>query len=250
MSEFLPGVVTPFTWDFWLTNQAASQRIYYRLGLASRSELVVPPRAEHRMTSIFHGWPVANVDALRNMIDRAPGGAGDSFERQLLGEADLPGQIDPPAHRKHPLRIALKSGMWFLTFPREIRAQVALTENWWRSLVSLVSTSSLEECRVLLEDAVVRNKSISVQAGFGLFGGQMLFGQLEALLPPTHRHLVLSLISAKGQLQEARLVEEMWRIARTGSDPKSFIDRFGYYGLGVGEISNPSWREDPTPVVD
>lgn len=178
LSEFLPGVVTPFTWDFWLTNQAASQRIYYRLGLASRSERGVPSRPEHRMTSIFHGWPVANVDALRNMIDRAPGDAGDSFERQLLGESDLPKQINPPARRKHPVRIAVRSGLWFLTFPREIRRQLALTETWWRNFIPLVATSSIKACSALLDEAVARNESVSVQAGFGLFGGQMLFGRL------------------------------------------------------------------------
>jgi phosphohistidine swiveling domain-containing protein len=78
----------------------------------------------------------------------------------------------------------------------------------------------------------------------------MLFGRLETLLPPSHRHLILSLISGHGQLEEVRLVEEMWRIARSGEDPQSFIDRYGYYGLAVGEISNPSWREEPTPILE
>lgn len=248
LSEFLPGVVTPLTWDFWRTNEASSLHIYHRLGLARGHELQVPDDPARRMTSIVHGWPVANVDALRGFIDRAPGDAGDAFERQLLGEADLPAQFDPPPRDKRAMAVAVKSLWGFVRFPGEMRRITAEIDLWWRAILGRIAEADMDALPRLVDEIVARNGDTAKPAGFGLFAGQIIWGRLEAALPKERRAGLNRLVSAGPALAEVKVAEAAWRAARGETSLEAFLSAFGFYGLAVGELANPSWREAPQGV--
>lgn len=248
LSEFLPGVLTPLTWDFWRNSERAGRRIFYRLGLADRSELSPPEDPAERTTNIFHGCPVANVDALRGFVDRAPGDAGNSFERQLLGETDLPPAPRRAQPRKRPLRIMWKGGLWFRSFPAELRRMVEATGPWWRGIITRAETATLDDCKAMLREIVERLIDVSVVAGFGTLGGQLAFARLDRLLPASHRDVLPSLVSGGAGLAEIQLLDALWEVAQKKRSRADFLATHGFYGPGVGECSQASWREDPSPL--
>lgn len=249
LSEFLPGVVTPLTWDFWSHSERAGRRIYYRLGLATRAELTPPSDPASRTTNVFHGRPVANVDALRGFIDRAPGDAGDSFERQLLGESDLP-KGAPRRVRKRTAQMTAKTLLWTLTFPRELERTARETDAWWRGIVTRTRDADLDACKAMLTEIVERLVAVSVVAGFGTLGGQIAFARLEAAVPEARRSALPELVSAGAALAELQLLDALWETAHGKRSLSAFLTEYGFYGPSAGECSEPSWRESPSQLND
>jgi phosphohistidine swiveling domain-containing protein len=57
------------------------------------------------------------------------------------------------------------------------------------------------------------------------------------------------LITGYGGLEETQLLADLWDVAHGAIPMAGFLDRHGYQGPASGDLSSPSWREDPTPTL-
>jgi len=245
LGEFIVGVPTPLTWDLWDTGTRNSgHEIYYRMGLAKRSELAPRGKLE-ATTSILNGWPVCNVAAMRKFIDRAGKDAGDSFERNMLGDLTIEGPSIASENRRFVSTIKTAYMLW--VYQKELDAMVADIEVWWRTSTRRVESASFEEAISIVDDAFSKYPSICVTAGSGgTIGGQIVFSALEKAIPKSCHHLMTRLVSAGEGLVESKMIEALWRVSRNQLSTITFLETYGFYGNNVGECANHSWREDQT----
>ena len=79
--------------------------------------------------------------------------------------------------------------------------------------------------------------------------GGMAHGALQALLAEVGRPgLEMALVGGYGATEEVRMAQAMWDVAHGRQSLAEFLGRFGFHGPAEGELSSPSWREDPAPV--
>jgi hypothetical protein len=85
-AENFPGVATPLGWTFWREGIERGMRgAFADLGVLRESEVVFPPSADERFTSVFFGRYSGNVDRMRLVSDLMPGTSGSETELQIFG---------------------------------------------------------------------------------------------------------------------------------------------------------------------
>jgi pyruvate,water dikinase len=58
-----------------------------------------------------------------------------------------------------------------------------------------------------------------------------------------------ALVAGQGSHAETEIIFDLWKLGNGQIDLDTFVARHGYHGPSVGEISQVSWREDPSPIV-
>jgi phosphohistidine swiveling domain-containing protein len=245
LSEYLPGVLTPLTWDYFRRFELSGRRFYRQLGLAKRSEVCLPDDPAERYLNIFYGRATLNIMVSRRFKDRAGDGAGNTFERQVLNQ-DAPGNPAPgkKSFSLQRFNVAIRTSLGIRLFPRQLARMVRETYTWWRKTTAECRNASLERCLELLPDVMTKSILINQAAGWGTLIAPMFFARLEAAVPPDQRRIVPSLISMQGRLAEGKLLEALCQVAERKRTLESFLDDYGYYGIGTGECFVQSWRED------
>ncbi len=249
LGEFIVGVPTPLTWNLWdHGTRLSGPEIYYRMGLATSQERGLADDSS-AITTVLFGWPVCNVDAMRHFIDRAGKEAGDSFERNMLGELSDPAKVKATARTRRVIS-SVKTPYMLLTYPKLLERTVSETRSWWRDAVQETQTASLPQAKTIVADAFERYPNICVVAGSGgTVGGQIVFSLLEKSLPAEKQRLLSKIVSGGNNLAEAHMLAALWDVAEERNSLDEFLEDYGFYGSDVGECLNLSWRENPKALV-
>lgn len=243
--EATPLVLTAMDWTFWKNSlELAAMRAWSDLGIVAPDEVVFVDDANQRVTASFFGRQAVNIDRVRWIMGSLPGTSGDDIERDLFGEV-RPGIVDPP---RKVSKLAMARG-----FPRslkrhsdEVAAFRGETFEWWQPRVGENPPGSpakrLLEATKRFEDAQhlhIRGRSLL----------QGLGAQVQETANSIDRpDLIAPLTSGVGEMEETRVVDDLWGVAHGEIDLATFLARHGYHGHGEGNISATVWREDPTQV--
>ena len=243
--EATPLVLTAMDWTFWKKSlELAALRGWADLGIVAPEEVVFVDDANQRVTASFFGRQAVNVDRVRWLMGSLPGTSGDDIERDIFGEA-RPGIVDPP---RKVSKLAMARG-----FPRSLRnhsSEVAAfradTASWWLARVGETPPGSpakrLLEAQKRFEDAQrfhIRGRSLLQ----GL--GAQVHDTATAIDRPD---LIAALTSGVGDMEETKVVDDLWSVAHEHLDLATFVERHGYHGHGEGNISATVWREEPAQI--
>jgi pyruvate,water dikinase len=253
VSEAIPGVPTPMNWSiFSLGGNVSVPRAYHNLGILPRSELG-ETATDRRLTGIFHGRVAINVTRFREIADLTPGTSGSAMERQLLGSVrdGIPDRTSWRSRCSSRWRSARRLPVVAVRFPWQAARLPGLARRlhaaqfrWWADTTGSRWVSSVTALRT----AVARFDRAMTAHLMGVAVSQACFEQLTRLAAGDGS-LVARLTSGYGGFEEAGMIDELWRVARGDSTPAGFVGRYGFHGPDEGEISAPSWREDPRLVV-
>lgn len=243
--EATPLVLTAMGWSFWKRSlELGAMRAWADLGMVSPDEVVFVDDANQRVTASFFGRQAVNVDRARWLMGSLPGTTGDDIERDLLGGA-RPGVVDPP---RSVSKLALAKG-----FPRALKSQnsaVAAFRNetyeWWRARVGESPPGGpaerLLEAQQRFEDAQhlhLRSRTLLQGLGSQVHDLAASVGLSDLAAPAT---------SGVGEMEETKIVDDLWSVAHGELGIETFLERHGYHGHGEGNPSARVWREDPSQV--
>lgn len=244
--EATPLVLTALDWSFWKKSlELAAMRAWCDLGIVAPDEVVFVDDANQRVTASFYGRQAVNIDRVRWLMGSLPGSSGDDIERDLFGEV-RPGIVDPP---RKVSKLAMARG-----FPRSLRGhhdQVAQfrdqTHRWWRQRIENPSSGGSASKRLLEAQKQFEDAQHLHIRGRSLLQG--LGSQVHDLAASVDRlDLVAPLTSGVGDMEETRVVDDLWRVAHGQLEMDDFLAAHGYHGHGEGNISATVWREGPNQV--
>ncbi len=254
LAEAFPGVPTPLTWTVvGPVFEAMARGGWVMIGVMPRSYAAVPPAAEDRLMTIFHGRPAFSLDAWRRFGDSMPGTSADAVETQIFGArlktAEIGTAESSTNWRRYPV-VAAKMPPAARRSRREMLALAGPTDDWWRSAVSGTGRTTAE-LLALLRDAQERivhigaHHTVLSMLAFAAYE-QVRLLSVHAGLPG----LETELLGADGadDSPEARTVEDLWALSRDRIGRAEFLDRHGFHGPAEGELATPSWRQQDAPL--
>ncbi|MCZ7526753.1 MAG: PEP-utilizing enzyme [Acidimicrobiia bacterium] len=249
IGEAIPGVPTPLTWTWcgpaW---DESLRRAWVRMGVFPRRITRTPSSAGDRFVTIGYGRPVLSVDLMREIGDRMPGNSGDAVEQGLFGTT-RPEATNRPTRRRYAAIAALLPGS-LLRSRRALRRLERPCREWWQSSLSAGGLGDEAAARAVLVASRERFVELTALQCIVTIGAQACYEQLTKLcasagLPGSERALTTT---AEGT-EELRMATELSDVARGTRTMESFLAAHGHHGPVQGELSVPSWRMDPTPVV-
>ena len=245
-AENIPGVMTPLGATFWLdVNELGLRGSFAALGVLSEEEVRTTDPPDERLTTVFQGRFVVNVDVFRRVSDLTPGASGRQFEESLLGSVR-----DLPVAQLAPWRYALfatRAPAIVALLPGRTRRQTAEVGAWWRQITSEQGRSRPAEGR--LREAYARGvQALRIQL-LTTFVAQGLFDELGKIAERSGRpEAHLSLMTGYGDTEEVKMVSALHRLAHERISLDEFLGSYGARCPGENELSARSWREDPSPV--
>jgi phosphohistidine swiveling domain-containing protein len=248
-AEALPGLLTPLGWTFWDARvELALRGAFADMGVLSERDVIVPPTMDERFTAIFYGRFTGNLDMLRACADRTPGTSAGALEEQMFGSV-RPGVHDAPTRARYPA-IAVKLPWAATTVGRRVRVARANTDAWWRRLTTVSMPRDERTACAVLAEAAERFRTVFRVHLLNSFLSQAAYEQLAALAQDAGRPgLELRLASGFGNMEESRLVGDLWEVSRGRVTLDAFVADHGYHGFSEGDIARHSWREDPAALA-
>jgi phosphohistidine swiveling domain-containing protein len=245
--EALPGVPTPLTWSIWGSGlNFALMDILVRTGCLTQEEVDAVEASGLRTQALFYGQLAGNVDFLSQAFSRMPGINPVDFERYMFGIEPGPHTPEPDLSRAEI--IAVKAEEARRNQRRRLDEVALQSETWWRHAV----TAEWSPSAATTELADARQLFAEVMAIHGLYTplAQEAYAAVAALaIAAGHPGAEAGLFAGIGQLEEARVVEDLWRVANNQMDLDDFLSHHGYHGPNEAELASASWREDSSPVV-
>lgn len=250
IGEAVPGICTPLGFSFWYVPQEMGvRRGYYALGAMAASEVVMPRCAEDRTLGAFYGRTASNVTLLEEPFNRVLGFSADAAQSVMLGATkDATSSVKPPRKSYAQTAWALTRIAWCVgRMPAWHRALSRDIISWWKHVVGTGIPKDAAAAIVVLthaHDLFVRVFAIHMVTGV-LTGA--FYGQLAKLAAAAgHPGLETSLVAGLGDVHETRSLFLLWDAAHGRCAYQEFIREYGFHGPDEGQISAPSWREDPT----
>lgn len=250
LAEAMPGVLTPLSWEFVAPSTVTVARsMFAMLGVVSPRELTAPlANAAEAASTLFYGRAALNVDVMRRYVARVPGADPDAFEQEVLGRSR---GASPEA--KQRWRLPMVAGKLPLNLAR-LRSQTERnrveTEAWWKAQIASLPKASLADAVSTWDDAVRRHVDLVAVHSFGIIIGQSHYSSLAALCASRGLGgLELDLSGSGEGTVETVIVDDVARLAAGDFDLDEFLAVHGFRGPDEGELASPSWREDPTPIV-
>ena len=245
-AEALPGVPTPLGWTLWnFQLERAMRGAFCDIGVLPPAEIRVPERIDDRYSAIFYGRFSANVDQMRAIGDLMPGTSGDALEQQLLG-AVHPGAVSNQSRRRYPV-VAAKMPRAALAVPKILRQRRAEIDAWWRACVA--APADPDTARARFAEAIVRFEQVMRPHAVATMLIQALYEQLTKLAAAAGKPgLEIRLMTGYGEMEETRLMADLWSVSRGSQPLDAFLTTHGFHGPAEGEVSSRSWREDPSPL--
>ena len=249
IAEALPGVCTALGFTFWFEpNNLGVLRGFRAVGACDRFEVKMPERPEEFLFGAFFGQAAINLSAQQPFFDRVP-----MFSRSALEEVMLSGEGDGAAakSRWHTLRFEaprLARMIWTaLGLPRKQAALRLLTERWWTLAVGDEKPRTIEGAVRTIVEAHDRFVGImEIHMATGLIMG-LLYARLARLAAMAgHPGFETKLVTGASGIDETEVLNGLWKVAHDQAGLDDFIGRYGFHGTAEGQISEPSWREDPS----
>jgi pyruvate,water dikinase len=248
MAEGIPGVQTPLSWSIWDDALDFMMREgYRRLGVIPSS--VVPPATDvdHRLVAIFHGRSALNVDLFRAIADATPWTSREAFDEYYFGMART-GATSPKRRRRYPIVFARTLPL-SVRLAGEVKRLYDDTRRWWSTNVTPEACADAQGASVRLRDAYDRFVRIgSAHSAAAQIAGAICNGLTKLCVAAARPDLVMTLLGGHESV-EVETSSDLWSVARDGLPLEEFLARHGFQGPLMGELSSPSWREDPSPVV-
>jgi phosphohistidine swiveling domain-containing protein len=249
VGESVPGIPTPLGWSMWsVAGEIAMRSAFHAIGALSRSELDVPAAPQDRLLGIFLGRASLSVSLLCDWAERVPGTDPVTMAEQIFSAR--PQGYVPRSRRRYYPRVALKAGVPLFRVKRMVLRDRADAEEFRANALGTLATSDEETTRQILEDALtIHRRCLSTQTLLTMAVCQPI---TDALLR-TAANVGFSgaeLMAGYGGHDETAAVTDMWACSRGTLDLDTFLARHGFHAWQEGELSAPSWREDPTPVLN
>jgi len=246
--EANPGVQTPLGLTFWIeASEASLVEIGHALGAYSRREARVSQVTDRRHMAGFHARMAGNVNRFRELADRMPGTSGDAFEEQVLGVVQS-GQRNNPMRRRYPVTaVKMPYAAWRVS--AELLRARSDNEVWWRASVAAPG-DDVATAVATYREAYHRFARMMYVHGLVTMLAQACFERVTSLATDAGMPGAQSeLVTGYGGLEETRLLGDLWAVAREGASLERFVANYGCHGPASGDLSSPSWREDPSAVV-
>jgi pyruvate, water dikinase len=248
ISEALPGVVSPLGWSLWAEATDRGMRApFHAMGAIPATALAYPSRPEDRVSSLFYGRIALRVDFFCEMGDLIPGASGEAVARDALGYVP-PDYVPRPSKRRWPM-FALKLPVALATARRAaIRAHDSARDRY-RFETARSGSLDLAAARAQYAQAAQRFlETMVVQAV-----------TITAVIQPAFT--VVTRVAERADIDPGRLmrgyglhiehemIEQLWALSRGTITLDRFLSEHGHHGPDAGELSNPSWRVDPRPLL-
>src|SRR2546430_3903923 len=283
-AEALPGVPTPLGWTMWNHPlERAMRGAFCDIGCLPASAIRVADRVDDRYSGIFFGRFTANIDQMRAMGDLMPGTSADAIEEQILGGLqdratqvspprvqdrgrqvkpprvqDRGRQVSPPSvgegamsaptRRRYPV-VAAKMPVQALRIPKVLAARRAEIDGWWRATVAPGAIPDGRAARARFKEAIHTFETVMRPHSVATMLAQALYDQLSKLAAAAGTPgIETRLTTGYGQMEETRLMADLWAVSRDRLTLERFLAAHGYHGPAEGEISTRTWREDPSPL--
>lgn len=249
IAEAIPGVCTALGFTFWFEpSNLGVLRGFRAVGACDRSEVKMPERPEDFFFGAFFGQAAINLGAQQPFFDRVPLYSRSTMEEVMMSkDGDGPAvRGRRPAFRFPVSRVArlLWTALWL---PRRQAALRLETDRWWTRAVGAGKPRTIEGAVDTIVDAHDRFVRImETHMATGMIMG-LLYARLARLVASAgHPGLETELVTGARGIDETEVLNDLWEVAhgRTGLD--DFIRRHGFHGTAEGQLSEPSWREDPT----
>lgn len=242
VSEAVPGVPTPLTWDLFERNcEQGMRKAFQRIGLISKDDQYDQDPL-HRMFGSFHGRPALNVDRMRWIADRTPGISSDMQEELFFGQV-RPRMRARPTRRRYAA-LVMRAPAVYLRLPHAIRTAAIHQQAWYeRALADLErgrdARGGFLRAEQMLESALEWH-------ALGTHASMIALESLTAVCRAVSlAGLEIEIGTAGARLIEHELLDQLAAVAGGKQSLSSFIALFGYNGPGAFELSAPSWRERP-----
>lgn len=240
--EIFPAAITHFTWTFvGPAGERGWRQSFIDVGILSSADAQRPEDPSDCAWAVFYGRPAFNFKHLKSFAFAAFSSTDPDARAMRLKETAL-----------GRLRRGGKTVRAVMTLPAQLRALRRETENWWRSSVQSgparddrAAARQLREALDYYERASRLHVLNSVVPVAWSYARLAAFAQ-QAKVP----ELAPTLMSGFQALEEVRLAESLWEVAKGRETLQAFISRFGYRGPVESEASSRSWREDPAPLRD
>jgi phosphohistidine swiveling domain-containing protein len=244
IAEAFPGVPTLLTWTvIGPAIEGMTRGGYILIGAIPLAERELPAAVQDRFLGIFHGRPAFNVDAFRATGDAIPGTSGDAVETLIFGGKKT-SATSSALWRRYPI-VAVKLPIAALRSRPAMDRLGAATETWWRESTS--STRSRPALIALLHEAQRRIIQIGPHHTVLSMLAVGAYEQCRNLCRSAGCDgLETSLLGTDGE--EGKTVADLWAVSRDRMTIETFLHAHGFHGPAEGELSKPSWREDPAAL--
>jgi pyruvate,water dikinase len=247
LAEALPGVATPMGWGIWAeASDRAARTPFHAMGALPKSGLAFPERSEDRVTNLFYGRIAIRVDYFCEMGDLVPGATGEAVARDAFGFVP-PDYVSRTSRRRWPAFFG-RMPVTFARTPAHVRRILGQARARYPVEVARAPTLGADAARAQYAAAAERFKqTMCVQATIIACVIQPVYSAVQGLAANAGVDAA-PLMKGHGSHIETEMIQHLWKVSRGRMTLERFLALHGFYGPDVGEISNPSWREDPAPL--
>jgi len=247
LAEALPGVPTPLGWSIWArAADRAARAPFHAMGALRNDQFQYPARSEDRVVNLFYGRIAVRVDFFCRAGDLVPGATGEAIARDAFGFVPTDFVSEPSKERWLPF--AAKMPVTLVRAPRRVRTLLARNQRWYADEIARAGRLDLAASRAQYREAARRfDEAMTATAVSIACVIQPAFTALCKLAGSTNADSA-ALMRSQGSHEELATVTDLWRVARGDLDMPTFLAAHGYQGRDIGELSNPSWREDPAQL--
>ena len=248
MAESVVGVQTPLSWCCWDEMGERAFRLgYCQLRLVPKSFLEIPDSIDEQFTAVFFGQGACNLDAFRVALAAMPGNAGAAAEEGFFGSQGSGRRYSVTTRRRVTVRA------WLPIYARLVPGRLARIREssrsrWHAALAELPTADRALATRRLHEAIGHAADEIAAQIAVSTLTG-MAHGAIQTLLARTsHVDLEMKIIGGYGHTEELDVAQAMWDVAHERLPLAAMLGQYGFHGPAEGELSSPTWREEPHPV--
>jgi pyruvate,water dikinase len=247
-AESIVGVQTPLSWSFWDEGGELGFRLAYcEMGLLPAGELVIPERIDEQFTALFYGRGATNVSAFRRALDALPFAATDDAEASFFSSRSDAARTG--ASRSQRASASLRLPIAALRLPGRLRRMRERSRKAWEASLADLPRADLARAHHRFAHALPRFSDEVAAQIVASTVATILFGRLQRLMGRVGKaELANELLGGFGETEEIRTSADLWQVAQGRLPLATFLARHGFRGPADGELSNPSWREDPAPV--
>lgn len=247
-AESIVGVQTPLSWSFWDEGGERGFRLAYcEMGLLPAEELVIPERIDDQFTALFFGRGATNVSAFRRALDALPFAATDDAEASFFSSRSEAARMG--ASRSRRASASLRLPLAALRLPGRLRRMRERSRKAWEASIADLPTADLDRAHHRFAHALPRFSDEVAAQIVASTVATILFGRLQRSMGRVGKsELANELLGGFGETEEIRTSADLWQVAHGRLPLPTFLARHGFRGPADGELSNSSWREDPSPV--